>query len=833
MANYTDNLNNKVEQIPEEEIDVKKYLTIFINNWNLFAVSIFAFFIVAYLYIKYANEINKNTITILVQDDKKNPYGFSPSDFLGADDLFRDGKNIQNEIGILKSYELSYQTVVNLGWNIGYYKKTKFLRNIELYIKNPYEVKIDSSKWQMVDMNFYIDIISDKEYRLSFESDEKNIILYNYSDNSNKIIKGNIEFSKKYKFGEPVNEYFGTFVIYLLNNNLNDEKSKDNNIKYYFNFFSPDKIVKSISSNLDISYENKESTILNISLKGNNTIKITDFLNKFVEVYINNNLKEKNKIAENTIRFIDEQIYGVLDSLNYTEQKLQDYRVDNKIINLTQEQILTANKYYDLIKIKAQENIKQKYYYSILDYIEKNIDVKDLFSPSSIGIEDPLLSSLILKLSQLSSEKIALSNISTKKNPEYTRLEQEINSYKNGIRENVFNTVNKSNIFLKDIDNQISALDKQVEKFPYTERNLVSIERKFKLNDAIYNYLLQKRADAGIAKESNTSNTIIIDNARYSHRTIIYPNKKIIYLITLLLGFLFPFIFLILSDVLSNKIVDISQIEKSSNIPIIGLVGESYKENELVVLNYPSFYISEAFRLVRTNLDYLTSLNKEKRVFIVTSGISGEGKTFSAVNVASVYALSGKKTIILGFDLRKPKLNKIFNLENEKGISNFLVGNADLDDLIRPTSHDLLDVLPSGPVPPNPGELIQSAKTTELFERLKQIYDIIIIDSPPVSFISDGLNLLNFVDVTIFIIRQNVSNKNVITFINNFKQNYNLKNCYILFNGFQYNNAYSYKSNYYYSTYYSYYLNEYDASHLLKKKGFFANLFKSKNKNRR
>ncbi len=438
---------------------------------------------------------------------------------------------------------------------------------------------------------------------------------------------------------------------------------------------------------------------------------------------------------------------------------------------------------------------------------------RKLLPPSAIGIEDPVLNNLLLELIKLYSEKVTVNYSTKQKNPYSNTINLEIENTKNNIIESIKNSINSTEIAKNSIDGRMELIEAEINKLPATERKLVSIERKFKLNDAIYTYLLQKRAEAAIAKASNVPDNKVIDEARISGK--VFPKDRINYIIAMFLGLGLPFMIFFFISYFNIKIIDRKQIESITAKPILGMVIHSNSKSPIVVLDSPKSRISESIRCIRTNLQFI-SKEKEKQTLLITSSLSGEGKTFCSINLASIFALIEKKTLLMGFDLRKPRLYTELGLTNNVGISNYLINRSELDEIIQKTQLNNLDVITAGPIPPNPSELIASEKTKQLFSNLKEIYDYIIIDTPPVGLITDAYLLIKYSDINLFIIRHNQTNRNVFESVFREFENTNANNIGIVVNdvnvdkriygyGYRYAYGYGYGYNFNYSRGYGYY----------------------------
>ncbi|MBK6963883.1 MAG: polysaccharide biosynthesis tyrosine autokinase [Bacteroidales bacterium] len=469
-------------------------------------------------------------------------------------------------------------------------------------------------------------------------------------------------------------------------------------------------------------------------------------------------MKKKNRIAINTVKFIDSQISEVSDSLTFAESKLQNFRTSNRVTDISFQGQQSLERMNQLESERALLVMQKKYYDYIRGYFERNTDLSDLIAPSSMNVQDRILNQMIPELITLNSERTNLLNQGNIKNLRLNTIEVQIANLKKTIIENINSNAATTEIALQDINNRAAKISAEMSRLPSTERQLVGIERTFKLNDAIYTFLLQKRSEAQIARASNAPDYEVIDPARYITAYQTFPKRKLILILGGLLGFLVPFLLIILKDFLNTKISNKRDVESLTSLPILGHVFHNESKNKIVISETVNSPISESFRSIRTNLQFYAKDN-EKQILLVTSSYSGEGKSFISQNLAAAYALFGKRTLLMGFDLRRPKLFKDFNLSNQKGISTVLINQSSIEEIIQKTKIHNLDYISAGPIPPNPLELIASSKTEELILELKKKYDYIIIDSPPIGVVSDAYLLMGFSDVNLYVIRQGFTQK--------------------------------------------------------------------------
>ena len=349
----------------------------------------------------------------------------------------------------------------------------------------------------------------------------------------------------------------------------------------------------------------------------------------------------------------------------------------------------------------------------------------------------------------------------TEQHPQIVKLDEQIVTTKKTLLETVNNLVDNAQMSLKELDKRIARTEAESKVLPEKERQLLNYQRNFNFNDDTYKYLMQRRAEAQILRASNTPDNEVLDEARIDRTLKVAPRSSMNYLVALIIGLLIPALILFLRDFFNVSVNDRKDVEKLTNFPIIGQVSQSPDKDPLVVINSPKSPISESFRSIRTNIEFITQ-GKPKSTILVTGDIQGIGKTFNSLNIASIYALYGKKTVLLGFDMRKPKLYQEFGLSNNVGLSSYLSNKDAFESIIQPSNKiPNLDVITSGPIPPNPAELIASEKCSNLFTKLKETYDYIIIDTPPLGLVTDAFLLMRHSDVNLFIVRQGQTNKNI------------------------------------------------------------------------
>ncbi len=805
-------MNEYLQEISQQQpsVDYKAIFFKILRYWYLFVLTILLSLVVAYLVNKYTRPVYEVRSSLLIKERSDN--NLNPQEFIGFG--FNNFQNLQNEIGIMTSYELAFRTITKAGFEVSYFKDENFISH-ELYKDAPFTVVLDTTAPQPYNLRFDLTILSKEQYRLDVK--EENVNYYDYSKREvieNPDKKTSINYSHVLPFGSEINNGDFKFKV-VLNSKFN--VSTDINQAFYFVLRDYDGLVTEFRS-FKVEPINKEASIVEIKLRGMNVEKLVDFINSFAEEYISKGLERKNMVSRRTIDFIDNELKGIADTLYASEKALQVFRTSKEIMNLDDEAKQVFDKMIELQDDKAKLMVQEKYLTNLKEYLEKNQGLDKLIVPSSMGVEDPLLNALTTNLTTLYTNRTELEQYSKENNPALKSLDNQIATTKNVLYENIKSAINTNQISQRDINNRIDVISQRMNRLPETQRVLIGIERKFKLTDAIYTYLLQKRSEAQITQASNLADNEIVDKARVEGSlSPVAPKKSLNYIVALIIGLVLPLIYILGREYLNDKIVEREDVEKITHLPIMGHIIHSDYDSKIVVQDYPKSSIAESFRSVRTNLQYLLQ-GKEKQVILLTSDMVSTGKTFCAVNLACIFAMYGKKTLLMGFDLRKPKIYQEFGLSNSRGISSYLIRRSTLDETIQKSSIENLDIIMAGPVPPNPSELIASEQTTEMFNELKKRYDFIIIDTPPIGLVTDAFLLMKHTDANLILARQNFTYKKIFGSIVKDLEQRNLPRLAILINdvkltkstygygfGYGYGYGYGYGHGYGYGYGYGYY----------------------------
>ncbi len=717
-------------------LDPVAILSLILRNWYWFIIAVALALFVVRFYLHHTMRVYESSATILIDETENRPV-VDNSDLLLGLGLPGGMKNMHNQIIILRSRALVERTLDELPFEIEYYYKT--IRNIlPLYPVAPIRIVYDNVNPLPQDIEFSLLYLGDDKYSCTSQ-DER------------------FQFQRKASFGETIEINGASFSIECLDYDL----LKSNTDKeIYFISHSKNSLISSFVKRIEVDQLSREGSMLRISITGTNIYKDVDFLNKHIECFQAISLDKKNTEALRRIQFIDDQLVGITDSLSITENKLQQFRSSNRVMDLSAQGQAIIGQVTLLENMRASLNLEANYYDYLADYLDKETSSELPIVPITMGINDPGLTRLVEELAEL-QEQVSIRGAG-EKNPLQRNLEQRISSSKAALRETLNGLRRANSLAREENQQQINKANSQASALPVTERQLLGIERKFRLNDELYTFLLETRAEQEMQKASNRADSEVIDPADARFSRLVSPNRGRIMIMALFSGFAVPFLILFLTRVFS-KTLSADDLKRLTDLPIAGTLPHNSESSNTVVFDSPNSTIAESFRLLRSRMQFFTKEAKSS-VIIVTSAMPGDGKTFISINLASAYSLLGKKTVLVGFDLRKPKIIKEFNLDNSKGISTWLIGTDSLKDIIQVTSHENLSIITAGPIPPNPSELTALDKTAELFQLLRERFEYIIIDSSPIGVVSDTFYLTPMADACLLVVRPGRTLKDVLEY---------------------------------------------------------------------
>lgn len=775
-----DERKDKLGEQSEEQVNIQELLFRYLIHWPWFVVSIIICIACAWGYLRLTTPIYNITATVLIKDEKKGGGANMSSELekMGLDGFVSSSSNVDNEIEVLRSKSLAREVVNNLGLFVTYMDEDEFPSK-ELYHTSPVLVSLTHQEADKLPGRMEINMILQPTGALGVQ-----------------ITVGEKEYRKQFdKLPAVFPTDEGTVAFFANNDTLSavrpENITKERHITAFIN--RPFSVSKGYVNSLSIAPTSKTTSVVVISLENTNTRRGRDYINKLLEMYNINANNDKNEVAQKTAEFIDERIGIISKELGSTEQDLENFKRSAGITDLSSEaQIaLTGNAEYEKKRVENQTQINL-----VMDlqrYMKGN-EYEVL--PSNIGLQDAASAGAIDRYNQMLVERKRLLRTSTENNPTIINLDTSIRAMRTNVQATLDATLKGLQITKEDLAREASRYSRRINDAPTQERQFVSIARQQEIKSGLYLMLLQKREENAITLAATANNAKIIDEALADDNPI-SPKKTIVYLAALVLGVGLPVGVIYLIGLTKFKIEGRADVEKLTSLPVVGDIPlADEKTGSIAVFENQNNLMSETFRNVRTNLQFM--LENGKNVILVTSTISGEGKSFISANLAISLSLLGKKVVIVGLDIRKPGLNKVFNIpKKEHGITQYLTNTtANLMDFVQPSDiNKNLFILPGGTVPPNPTELLARGGLEKAIETLKANFDYVILDTAPVGMVTDTLLIGRVADLSVYVCRADYTHKAEFTLINELAENNKLPNLCIAVNGLDLNSR---KYGYYY-----------------------------------
>lgn len=774
--NIQDNdlVNNQQEQT-ENQINLSELWFNCLDKWYYFAIVVVLAMIIALFVNRFSTPKYEASTSLLIKTNDEILNSVNVEKLISNKNTNQD---FQNAIGTIQSFTLTKRTIKAMGLYCNYYEKIN-LRNIDIYKDSPFEVVLDPlQQTQPTGINIKVKFVSNKVCEISYAGKIGSVV-YDYA--LDKSLENKVSVPKREDVKLAYDTWYtkdGMKFKILLKQNWSEKLASTS---YSFKINDLDALTTAYNTT-KIDLINKEATIVTIKFRDQNKQKAVDFVNMLCKIYIDQTFEEKNHLNVATINFVNTQISSVGDSLAIAEARRENFQQAHNTLNLTNDGQYLYTKSNELEIKRAEEYTRQQYYKYLSDYLKKSELTEGIASPSVMGVEDLNLNNLINELTKaIIAYKTAVDK-RTEKNPKTKELVVTLETLRKQISESLANLKNVSDINMRELQRQQNELQVEIDRLPSTERNMISLERQFKFNDEIYTFLYQKRSEAEIAKNAALPDHKVIDEARTAMQ--VFPKNSLNYLIALVLGLLLPALYIFLKYITKDTLDSKDDLTKISSNPIFGYIPEFPKEySKMVVFDRPRSQITEAYRSIRTNIKYvLDSKNIEGgQCILVTSSMPSEGKSITSFNIASVMSISGSKTLLVEYDLRKPRLAKTLNLNGSIGISSYFIGETTIEQSIQHTDFDNLDVLLVGATPPNPSEIIDSQKNKDLLAELRQRYDYVILDTPPVNLITDAQVLAKLADISLYVVRLNYTSLSIMkSALSELEQNAGVKANFIL-----------------------------------------------------
>ena len=752
----------------EEQINIQEILFRYLIHWPWFVVSAIVCVALAWGYLRLTTPVYNISATVLIKDEKKGGGANMSSELekMGLNGFVSSSSNIENEIEVLKSRTLAREVVSSLGLFVTYMDEDKF-PNKELYRTSPVLVSLTPQEADRLPQTMEIDMLLQPAGAMDVQ-----------------VKVGKKEYRKhleKLPAVFPTDE--GTVAFFANNDTLSslrpESVTTERHITAYIN--RPFAVAKGYAGSLSITPTSKATSVVTVSLKNSNTQRGKDYIDKLLEMYNINANNDKNEVAQRTAEFIDERIDIISKELGSTERDLENFKRSAGITDLTSEaQIaLTGNAEYEKKRVENQTQINL-----VMD-LKKYLQGSGYeVLPANVGLQDAGVAGAIDRYNEMVAERKRLLRTSTESNPAIVNLTTSIRAMRSNIQTTLDATLKGLEITKADLIREASRYSRRISDAPTQERQFVSIARQQEIKSGLYLMLLQKREENAIVLAAIANNAKIIDEAQ-ADRTPISPKRMMIYLAALVFGIGIPVGVIYLIGLTKFKIEGRADVEKLTSLPVVGDIPlADEKTGAIAVFENQNNLMSETFRNVRTNLQFM--LENGKNVILVTSTVSGEGKSFISANLAISLSLLGKKVVIVGLDIRKPGLNKVFNLpKKEYGITQFLTNSTvNLMDLVHHSDiNKNLYILPGGTVPPNPTELLARDGLEKAVEILRKNFDYVILDTAPVGMVTDTLLIGRVADLSVYVCRADYTRKTEFTLINELAENNKLPNLCIAING--------------------------------------------------
>lgn len=764
-------------------IDLQKWTGRIISHWWLFLLGLLLAYGAAKLYLRYTTYQYSARAILLIKDAGRSGV-ISEQNILVAEQASLSGnKAMDNEIQILKSLTLMEKVVQRLNLETKYYRQGN-IKESELYLESPFLLESYLlTKALETSLTFYIELDGYDSFVLKDRKDD--------------------EEGRRIPFGLTFQNEHGQFKI-----SYNSVVAILPGM-YRLTIVPVETAAAAYSSRLKVQRIGDQfaSSVLELSILDPVPAKAKDILNTLIDVYNEEEIKDENKVLRNTLDFIDQRVADLLIELDSIEGGVEDFKSANSIITESASASLnfTLNEIRTAVQQMSQYEIQRDILRSLENFL---INEKSAFEliPTNLIAENPVLSGLVNQYNGLILQRNAILTTASEINPARVTLEEQIVDIRALILETIQNSQDDLQIPIGKLEQNIQDLRRSMTTIPGVEKRLVEQMRTQSIKENLFLYLLQKREQTALSEAITTAKTRTVDPARASKGPV-YPKKQLVMAASMVLGLMLPLIFLIVRSFFEVTVHSEDTIRELTSIPLLGRIAQADKPESIVVRAGSRTAIDEMFRLLRTNLSFV-NLDKDQQTIMVTSSVSEEGKTFVVLNLGLTLAMADKKVVLLGMDMRKPKLGRSLGLTSaEKGLSTYLIGQAGIDDILHTyEEHPNLSFIPSGPIPPNPTELLMNKRVEILLSDLRQQFDYILIDTPPINLVSDALLLRPYVSDILIIIRHAYTRKTMLKDVEEMYQNGELEGAHLVYNGIKYQRGYG---RHYYQDYgRSYYIDE-------------------------
>ena len=718
--------NIEQQELLEEEassFDLFEWIFKILQYWYLFLIGLVIALGFAYLKNRKWIAQYESAGTLIIKET-----GISNQTLMNGFGVDAGYRNVNNQVIMLNSYDLMSRVIDSLPYmNVEYITQGRFkTRNI--YRNSPIFVEDKRVAPFAYGILYAIELKDDGSYLIT-------------STNEGAPLKA------EGQYGQPLSTDHFDITVWPTQLMVNSGKM-------YFRFRNKESLVNEFIGRVGLGFVGENSTVLRISMVSETPDRDCEFIDKLSEIFLLENLERKNAVADNSLRFINHQINLLQQSLQVSEGAMTNFRQQNKIVDVSAYASTLMSRMESFDAEEMNLKLKETYLDYLDNYLTTNMEAGSIVAPTSLGLDEQMLLQLVTQLNDLTLLRSELSE----KNVYYAKYTTDIENVKKAINEVVCSMRASLEIEKKDLQRRSSEVANDIRKLPEKELEMVSIERNYRIDDNYYTFFLQKRAEAEIQRASNTPDNEILDRARVISM-INGSAKKKTYTSYCLIGLLIPLILIILSELLNTQIRTPKELLRLSKFPLVGTLRHVKSQNPTLVVSAPRSSFAEMLRSMRTRIEFVVQ-RKSNIMIAITSTQPADGKTFTSTNLAAIYAMTGKKTLLVDLDIRKPNIHEMLGLEGGLGVTNYLIGDCQLEDIIDSNTPYAFDFVRAGTIPPNPGELVRSERMSEMLCKLREKYDFIILDTSPIGHVSDAYALIGQSDLTLFVVRCAQTNKN-------------------------------------------------------------------------
>jgi capsular exopolysaccharide synthesis family protein len=775
------------------ELDLHELFFKLRRRWTWFVGALAIAGALAWVYLQVKAPVYDFQSTLLIGDQSTGSK--QAQELLQLLDSKPKGLKLEDEVGLLASSDMLRRTLAQLPFSVSYYAEPNswlnWVRPLQVRERAagdmPFWVVAVPGRPQLTGVPIYVESLPGNKFRVHADAKRGQLRQLATGDLVREV--NDVEFDQTVASGDTLRSPLLTLVFRPEPDQLGGSKAK-----YFFKLNDLASLTAEYQSRLKVRPTDHESRILELTTSGTVPAKETQFLNTLMTTYVQDDLNQKNKVGGKTLAFLDNEISKLSGSKTRAAQDLSSFRSANSVVDAGAQSGVGIQQQNELTSTRNRLATTQRRYENMLSYLRAHRGNGSITALSSGGIDDPATTGLIQQLAELGSQRAALIVNASEINPLVVVLDEKISSTKEQLIQTLTGLVNSSANALRDADQQLGEVRGQLSRMPENERQLGSLQTNSQFNEKNYNYLVEKRNEAAIALATNATDKKIVDAAKQNGLGPSAPKPLLVGLLAVLAGLFLPAALVLMQDKTNRRVQSKEDLARLTAIPLLGAIPHGSDEDKQAMLHDPRSAIAEAFRAVRVNLQYL-SAGLDKRVIGVTSSVPGEGKSFCTVNLAAELAQSGRRVAVLECDMRRPTLAGYFGIDRraEHGLSTYLEGTSTLDEARSTTSIAGLDVFCCGPLPQNPTRLIESARLGELVQQLRGEYDYLLVDIPPLGYVSEFLVLLQYLDAKVYVVRQNYTDRSLVSQISEMHRDHKVKQLYLLINDVRFANTYEYR----------------------------------------